>query len=291
MNALSKIHRLLNHISRDFKLLLNHANQDVLQFKKIFKSGKTQNDQKVIDLAHLAEVVNRIRTMTESDRKNLELIEFELIPFIGLNNEQLHEQPIELSINFGTGLHLWQYPNQFSRLLAEIASDKELRGYLEVGSRWGGTFVVMSEWLYWNSPKKNFFAVAIDIIDEPPIIQEYRKYCAMNGGPQIKYLKGASNSRGVLDTLKEYDFGTVFIDGDHTTEGVILDHSEFTKDVDRVIHHDIDSDAVPNLRTFWSAIKQIERNKFDFTEFTNQYKSVSGSFLGIGLMRNRRNLD
>ena len=285
MSLVSACKRLASHITKDFKMLFDHLAYDISHFSKNLSSQISQNNQKNIDISHLARVLNTIRGMTESERKNIDFIEFQLIPFIGLNNEQLHEQPKELSEKFGTGLHLWQYPNQFARLLVEISGDNEKQGYLEIGSRWGGTFVVMSEWLYWNSPGDNFNAIAVDIIDEPPIIQEYRKYCASNGGPQVKYLKGSSSSKAVTEALAEFKYGTVFIDGDHTTEGVILDHAQFSKDASCVIHHDIDSDAVPNLRTFWKAIKELERNKFKSTEITNQYESVDGRFLGIGLMR------
>ena len=50
-----------------------------------------------------------------------------------------------------------------------------------------------------------------------------------------------------------------------------------------MILHDIDSDAVPNLRRVWSIIKDLETNSI-IHEFNDQYDSVKGNFLGIGVV-------
>ena len=56
---------------------------------------------------------------------------------LGLNNENLREQPPELASSFGTGLHLWQYPIQMGRYLSFLAAHAEANSYVEIGSRWG----------------------------------------------------------------------------------------------------------------------------------------------------------
>jgi cephalosporin hydroxylase len=53
-----------------------------------------------------------------------------------------------LSNYFGFGLHIWQYPSQLARYLASLSLNcKEITCYVEIGCRWDGTFILVSEWL------------------------------------------------------------------------------------------------------------------------------------------------
>ncbi len=64
-----------------------------------------------------------------SDPKKLE---FDLLPSLGLNNENLREFPEELYPYCGRGLLHWQYPNQFSKYLV-LLSKLRIERYLEIG--------------------------------------------------------------------------------------------------------------------------------------------------------------
>jgi precorrin-6B methylase 2 len=54
----------------------------------------------------------------------------------------------------------WQYPNQFSKYLAELAAHPVDR-YLEIGVRHGGTFVITVEYLSRFHPVRE--AIAVDL--------------------------------------------------------------------------------------------------------------------------------
>ena len=69
-----------------------------------------------------------IRTLPSQRLFDRDYLEHELIPALGLNNEQLHEQPQALAPHFGKGLHLWQYPNQLSGYLVWMARHASHRG-------------------------------------------------------------------------------------------------------------------------------------------------------------------
>ena len=92
--------------------------------------------------------IDLIQAVPEDKFRDVAFLEEKLIPSLGLNDENLEEQPKELAPFFGNGLHIFQYPNQLARYmawLAEYATDT--RSYVEIGTRWGGTLIVICEWL------------------------------------------------------------------------------------------------------------------------------------------------
>ena len=54
-------------------------------------------------------ILNNIDDSLIGDADELERV----IPLLGLNGELLYQQPKELNEHYGTGLHIWQYPNQY----------------------------------------------------------------------------------------------------------------------------------------------------------------------------------
>lgn len=213
---------------------------------------------------------------------NEKLIEHELIPRLGLNDEILNEQPPELEAFFGSGLHLWQYPNQFSKYLVWLSYNaKHITSYMEIGCRWGGTFIVVMEWLKKIGCNLQF-GVAVDMIDPTPFIEEYTKLSSV----PVLYFKGSSNSENFRSYFNTCRPDMVFIDGDHSMYGVMNDHLIVRKSANLIVHHDIVSIACPETTLFWNYIKQTE-DHFDHSEFIDQYESVNGSFLGIGVLKRR----
>jgi cephalosporin hydroxylase len=82
-----------------------------------------------------------------------------------LNEKRCKEQPKIVKEN-GGGLLIWQYPNQFSKYLS-LLSEQKIQSYIEIGCRWGGTFVLTNEYLkIFNNINKS---VAVDIINSPVI--------------------------------------------------------------------------------------------------------------------------
>ncbi|MFN4176415.1 class I SAM-dependent methyltransferase [Phenylobacterium sp.] len=224
--------------------------------------------------------VEIVRSASLARCLDIHYLERELIPALGLNNEMVHQQPRELAEHMGRGLHIWQYPNQLARCLAWLAINAtEVRSYMEIGCRWGGTFILLSEWLRKFSPGMRF-AVAVDPIEESPLVRRYREIA----GYPVIYQRMLSTSREFLDFAKGAKPDVVFIDGDHRMAGVMTDHAHARKYAKIILHHDIASRGCPDTTLFWQYLKLAE-DRFEAAEFVQQYESVEGNFLGIGVLK------
>lgn len=124
------------------------------------------------------------------------------------------------------------------------------------------------------------FSLAIDPIPLTPFM---RRYIEISSHP-IHYIENLSTSSEVTNYLLTSKPEMVFIDGDHSMKGVMFDHLLVRKTANIIVHHDIFSQACPDTALFWSYLKEAESN-FEFIEFTDQYESVHGNFLGIGVLK------
>jgi cephalosporin hydroxylase len=237
-----------------------------------------ENDAASLEASRLIEAI------PEDRLTDITYLETELIPALGLNNENLHEQPQELSPFMGRGLHVFQYPNQLSRYLAWLTENaKETTRYVEIGSRWGGTFVVVCEWLRRiGAPLAT--AIAVDPIGETPMIKRYGAHLKHHG-IDYQFIKDFSTSQVVKAVFEESRPDFVFIDGDHSMRGALADHMLARQCATIIVHHDIFSDACPDTTALWQALKELESGVFAAEEFIDQYPSVKGSFLGIGALK------
>jgi hypothetical protein len=209
-------------------------------------------------------------------------IEKFIIEKAGLNNEHLHEQPPELAPHYGTGLYLWQNPKQFSKYIVWLLKNtKNCESYLEIGCRWGGTFIVICEVLRRANPHFRL-AIAADLIEPTPFIERYREI-ANKEGLQIKYFQGSSTSEDFSKLINKEKPDVSFIDGDHSFLGALKDHLLVRNFSQVIIHHDIYSDSCPETTSLWSTLKTLEVCRKD-AEFIEQYDSVNGKFLGIGIL-------
>ncbi|BCH55342.1 hypothetical protein GOZ89_23545 [Agrobacterium vitis] len=229
---------------------------------------------------HVDKTIDLIQQIPSHKIFDIAYLEDLIIKEIGLNNEFLEQQPAELSDYFGTGLHLWQYPSQLARYLVWLAHNaKEITSYCEIGCRWGGTFIVVNEWLKKvGAPLE--FSLAIDPIAATPFIKRYMD----RSTTPVHYIQNLSTSQEVIEYLGYSKPAMVFIDGDHNINGVMFDHLLVRKFADLIVHHDVSSDACTGTTLFWSYLKQAE-DKFEANEFMQQYASVSGNFLGIGVLK------
>jgi len=92
-------------------------------------------------------MVELFKQISNIDIREVELESLELLlPSFGMNGENVSELPKELSKNFNKGIRFWQYPNQFAPYLKQL-SEYKINSYLEIGCRWGGTFILTNEFL------------------------------------------------------------------------------------------------------------------------------------------------
>jgi hypothetical protein len=216
-------------------------------------------------------MVEILKKITEIDVKSIELELLEsILPTLGMNGENDRELPKELSQHFNKGIRFWQYPNQFAPYLKQL-SKYEIKSYLEIGCRWGGTFIITNEIL--NKVNGDILSYACDIIPPSKVLNEYKNYS------NFTYLNKDSKllSRDIIN----HDIDLIMIDGDHSYTGLSRDFDVSKQFNPKYItFHDIYSDVCPDVVKFWSEIK----DQYKHYEFIDQYDSVNGKFLGIGLI-------
>jgi hypothetical protein len=233
-----------------------------------------------------------IKSLTSQQCHDVKFLENEFIPLLGLNNELLHEQPPELARYFGSGLHIWQYPAQLARYLAWLSGNaKNVNCYMEIGCRWGGTLILVAEWLRKNGANLHT-VIAIDPIKPTPFVDEYSRFLQEEKKlgrrkTEMIYVRNYSTSAEVGRLVEQVKPDFVFIDGNHDLRVALEDHMLVRDSARLIVHHDIASQACPDTTFLWKTLKELERFGFDFFEFVDQYESVSGNFLGIGVMQRR----
>jgi hypothetical protein len=206
------------------------------------------------------------------DFKNISQEDLEtILPTLGMNDECTHQMPGILLDYFGWGLKFWQYPNQLSKLIKFI-STLNIDSYTEIGCRWGGTFVIINEVLKQQNPYLKSWAC--DLIDKSEVLNEYSNYSPFT------YIKNNSHSEDFASIFpKNIDF--IFIDGDHSYEGVKEDYEMMLKFNPRyMMFHDI---LCPDMGVyqFWNEIK----TQYKHYEFTDQYDITNNKgLLGIGVI-------
>jgi cephalosporin hydroxylase len=226
----------------------------------------------------VAGCVQMIRNASLHELKNPEFLEHELLPRLGLNNENFDEFPAHLSKYSGYGLKIWQYPTQLARYLADLAT-KRIGSYMELGVRHGGTFILTVEYL--SRFGKLESAVAVDLVESPNL----RSYA--EGTPSVTYIVDSSTSERVKATIECRKWDLVLIDGDHTFLGCLHDYIAARNNARLVVLHDIVSDSCPGVQGVWQLASNMVPKQL-VSVYTDQYCEVFNRtgrhFLGIGLI-------
>jgi cephalosporin hydroxylase len=230
---------------------------------------KIMNDK--LDLAKISLIQNSMNV----DLLNNIYLE-NLILQLGMNIEKPNEQPEIVNTN-GGGLYIWQYPNQFSSYIIFLNKYK-IESYMEIGCRWGGTFILTTE--YFSKMNKLIKSTAVDIINSP-----VEEYCILNN--KANFIMENSQNTNFKNILKNIFYDIIFIDGDHSYIGVSSDFKTCEHSSNIFVFHDIVSDMCPGVVNFWNELKTNYSERFNFYEFTQQYDEVfnntNKTFLGIGV--------
>ena len=224
-----------------------------------------------------------IQSVKDFDWKNSTKKEIEdILPTFGMNDEGLNELPKELYQYTGYGIKFWQYPTQLSKLICFIR-EKEINSYLEIGVRWGGTFIIINEVIRQYNPHIRSFAN--DIIGASNILDCYQNkfngnhFLYLQMDSSNPFLRYSFNSDDAKPTAK---IDLVFIDGNHMYWGVMEDYQRsLSLGAKYIVFHDIDSQSSWASKMAWKTIKKKHKK---IHEFTDQYDSVKGKYMGIGVI-------
>ena len=208
-----------------------------------------------------------------SRSENLERLLLDL----GLNDEGMNEYPASLHPFCGSGLRVWQYPSQFSKYLAQVCR-LQVRSYLELGIRHGGSFVATVEILDRFSPVK--LAVGVDILPAPSMA-EYRR---LNARIEFACINTQSPEFDALvERLGPIDL--VFIDSHHEESQCRREFASVSDRANMIAFHDISNVNCPGVSRVWDEVKAM--NSYECYEYTDQYEGM-GPYMGIGLAVKKR---
>ncbi len=181
----------------------------------------------------------------------------------------------------------WQYPEELVQLAKEIEIRRP-RTVVEIGTASGGTL-----FLACCLATDDALLVSLDLPDgefgggfpnwKGPLYKEFAR-----GHQTVEIIRGNSHSQEVEAQLqnvignRKIDY--LFLDGDHTYDGVKKDFETYSKFLDEdaiVAFHDIVSDKTvpPNhfVSVYWNEIKQ----KYSHKEFIRDLRQ---SKLGLGVL-------
>jgi hypothetical protein len=143
-----------------------------------------------------------------------------------------------------------QDEGEFQRFLDLIRAEK-VQSYLEIGARHGGSFNAVMRSLPPGSvgiavdlPGVSWGRGDSEIVLRRVILDLYRD------GYRAKLVVGSSQDPAIIEAVAQHaPFGSIFIDGDHSYEGVRSDWINYGKLARIVALHDIAGDNVVTKRT------------------------------------------
>jgi hypothetical protein len=204
-----------------------------------------------------------------------------LIGELGLNDHYSDYMPMALHPQLGKGLRISQYPNQFAPYLASLV-DREIPSYVEIGVQHGGTFATTVTYLR-TTGHPLARALAVDTL------QSYgaERFARQSRG--VDFFRGDSHSREFATLAETIVPGAlVMIDGDHSYEACRADVALADNlGAAVVVLHDIVSARDQDVVAVWQQIRESLDDRYEFCEFTAQYRDVQtrhpGVYLGIGV--------
>lgn len=176
-----------------------------------------------------------------------------------------------------------QEKEEFESFLGFV-SEKNIKSYLEIGVARGDTFheivgeiPVGATAVAIDYPEKSWGLTQSQMMLKAAI-KDLKKT-----GYDVRVIWGDSRYKGVIENAsKDGPFDLIFIDGDHTYEGVKADFENYSPMGKLIAFHDIANDMKRNSKgelievpVFWNELKQ----EYKHWEFI-----VKGSNMGIGII-------
>jgi|GEM_PF-357514 len=251
------------------------AKQNDLSKELEFIGLLPENTKNELTSIGLEEYLGKIRNADLEQLQNPEWLENNLLIEPGLNGENLKEFPEYLHSYCGHGLKSCQYPKQFSKYLVWL-SRQRIKSYLELGCLHGGTFIITVEYL------ERFGELDIAVGIDPFYSELMQNYAVSKNN--VEYLKLPSWNSAVHDLLNDIKFDLVFIDADHSEEGVNYDYNLVRNNAKFIAFHNIVGVNCPSVVKLWQLLKIQYFYNF---EFVNQYDSLADqacNYLGIGVI-------
>lgn len=235
--------------------------------------ARKRDHLRIIDFAP----VRQLRGAAMADLQDPAFLE-RLLPTLGLVASP-SLVPASLHQYLGKGLWHWQHPKQFAPYLVQTGK-LPIHSYLEIGVKYGGTFVITVEYLSRFGEIRR--AVGVDANFCPSLV----RYERINPHAQFFQL----NTRDprfaeLVETSGGFDL--VLIDGDHAEDGCRKDFEIVYPHANALVFHDIVNEFTPGPGVVWREVKAKHGAEFDFYEFTDQYSEIQSALgktvLGLGL--------
>jgi len=171
-----------------------------------------------------------------------------------------------------------QQPTELAWFLNEVEA-RDVHRYLEVGVRYGDTFVQVAERM-----APGGLLVAVDLPgslwgrqDSEPFLREACDY-GRSLGHEVHLVLGDSRNPAIIEQVGDLGpFDLAFIDGDHTLRGVTADVAHYGPMAAAIALHDI-STAAPNkvdVPELWRALCAVAPTTACVAK---------GSVMGIGIV-------
>jgi cephalosporin hydroxylase len=169
----------------------------------------------------------------------------------------------------------WQNVGELAEILYRLADeDPPVKTVVEIGAAWGGTLYA------WRQLPAVPAVYAVTLT-------HYADLGSMVHGATV--LTGDSHDRVTVQRLKDQLGGrpvdALFIDGDHTYEGVRRDwemYAPLVRAGGLTLFHDIVCDGEPGVARFWAELRtEVEAGGEQYTEII----AKAGKPLGFGIVR------